>query len=153
MSFRDERLAIRINTTVLHRLSRDLFLCQSPCWRSWRKVHAPVGTQEVASVPEPQRGDFLKLFQLTAASFQEFMHILAASWTALCPCRGSCTSSGTQNNPFCTQELFLKGFRASLWFYFWTIPIAFSSKVISLLPEKRFLCTSTRQTGWNVNEK
>lgn len=60
--------------------------------------------EEVALVPEPQQGDFLKLFQLTAVSFQRFICFLVAFWTALCPHRGSCTSSGIGNNASYTQE-------------------------------------------------
>lgn len=63
-------------------------------------------TWEVAPVPRSQQGDFPTLFQLTAMSFQESFHFLVASWTALCPCRGSCFSSGIRNSPSCTQEWF-----------------------------------------------
>ncbi|XP_050167277.1 ubiquinone biosynthesis protein COQ9, mitochondrial isoform X2 [Myiozetetes cayanensis] len=68
------------------------------------EVRAPMDTWEVAPVPEPEQGDFLKLFQLTSVPFQEFIHFLVLSWTALCPCRGSFASSGVQNSPLCTQE-------------------------------------------------
>lgn len=57
-----------------------------------------MNTWEVAPVPEPQQGDFLKLFHLTSVSFQEF-HFLVVSWTAFCPHRRSCTCSVIQNTP------------------------------------------------------